>query len=69
MKQTTKILQGVPPRSSFFSMSRSLQNQGQLLLVLQKNKALPEGSRQLNSQNDTDQDQVLIRRRNGYPTQ
>ena len=68
MKRTTKILQGVPPRS-FFSTPVSLQNQSQLLIVQQKNKTLPEGGQQLNTKNDTDKDRVLIHSQVEYRTQ
>ena len=68
LKQATKRLQGVPPHG-FFSSPASLQNQSQLLLVLQKKKALPEGGQQINSKNESDQDQVIIFRWNGYRTQ
>ena len=67
LKQTTKILQGVHPHS-FFSLPGQLQNQGQILIVLKKIKALPEGGQQLNYNNNKDQDRVLIRRQTGYRT-
>ena len=68
LKQKTKMLQRVPPRS-FFSPSGSLQNQSEILIGLKKNKALPEGGQQLNPKNDIDQDQVIIRRWTRYFTQ
>ena len=68
IKQTTKILKWVPPRSLFFSPTGSLQNQSQSLIVLQKNKALSEGGQQLNYNKDTDQYRVLICSQVGYPT-
>ena len=55
------------PRSFFFT-SRSLQNQSQILIVLQTNKALPDEGQQLNYKFDTDQDRVLIMRLTGYRT-
>ena len=53
LKQTTKILQEVTP-SSIFSPTTVLQNQSQLLLVLKKKKALPEGGQELNYKYGTD---------------
>ena len=55
------------PTWIYFS-AQFLQNQIQVLLVLQKNKALPEGGQQPNSKYETDQDQVLIIRGTGYRT-
>ena len=59
MNRTTTIFQGINPRR-FFSLPRSLHNQGQLLILQQKNKALPEGGQRLNSKNDTNQDRVYF---------
>ena len=56
------LARGFLTQISFFSPPGSLQNQNQLLLVLQKIKAMPEGGQQLNSKNDTDQGRVLVRR-------
>ena len=42
-------LQVVPPRGFFVPLPGSLQNQSQILLMLQENKALPEGGQRLNS--------------------
>ena len=68
LNRATKILQGVTLRN-FFSPPGSLKNQSQILMVLQKNKALREGGHQLNSNNDTYQDRILICSRAGYWTQ
>ena len=66
LKQTTKHLQGVPPRR-FFSARFTPESESDFNSA-GTNKALPEGGKQLNSKNDTDQDRVIIRRRTGYRT-
>ena len=68
LRQTTRILQVVTPRT-FFSLPGSLQNQSKLLILQQKNKALPKGDQRLNSNNGKDQDRVLIHSRVGYQIQ
>ena len=58
---------GSPTELSFFSPPGQIQNQIQLLLVLQKIKALPKVGQQLYSKNGTAQVRVLIMRRIWIP--
>ena len=63
-RKQPKLFKGFP-HVDFFG---SIQNQSQILIMLQKNKALPEGGQRLNYKYDTEQERVLICRRTRYRT-